>query len=64
MAKRESLEQVRTVCLLILTIIAVGCALYWLKPVMVPFVLALFATYALAPLIDLQIIKLRFPRPV
>ncbi|MCG8584458.1 MAG: AI-2E family transporter [Pirellulales bacterium] len=64
MAARESLEQVRTVCLLILTIIAVGVALYWLKPVMVPFVLALFATYALAPLIDLQIVKLRFPRPV
>jgi AI-2 transport protein TqsA len=64
MAVRESLEQVRTVCLLILTIIAVGMALFWLKPVMVPFVLALFATYALAPLIDLQIIKLRFPRPI
>ena len=64
MAVRESLEQVRTVCLLILAIIAVGAALFWLKPVMVPFVLALFATYALAPLIDLQILKLRFPRPV
>lgn len=64
MAARESLEQVRTVCMLILTIIAVGVALFWLKPVMVPFVLALFATYALAPLIDLQILKLRFPRPL
>jgi AI-2 transport protein TqsA len=64
MAPRESLEQVRTVCMLILALIAVGAALYWLKPVMVPFVLALFATYALAPLIDLQIRKLRFLRPV
>ena len=64
MATKESYEHVRTVCLVILAIIAVGVALYWLKPVMVPFVLALFATYALAPLIDLQIVKLRFPRPI
>jgi AI-2 transport protein TqsA len=64
MAVRESLEQVRTVCMVTLTLIAVGVALFWLKPVMVPFVLALFATYALSPLIDLQIVKLRFPRPV
>ena len=64
MAVRESLEQVRTVCMVLLTLIAVGSALLWLKPVMVPFVLALFATYALSPLIDLQIVKLRFPRPL
>jgi AI-2 transport protein TqsA len=53
---------VQTVCLLVLTFIASAVALYLLKPVLVPFVLALFFTYCLQPVIDLQIRYLRAPR--
>jgi AI-2 transport protein TqsA len=54
--------RVQTVCLLILTLIALGVALALLRPVLVPFVLALFFAQCLAPLIDFQIHRMRFPR--
>jgi AI-2 transport protein TqsA len=57
-------RQVQTTCLVILTIIAVGIALHLLKAVLVPFFLALFFTYCLTPLIDLQVKYLRLPRLV
>ncbi len=53
-----------TICLLILTVFASGGVLYVLRAVLVPFVLALFITMGLTPLIDLQIRRLRFPGPV
>ena len=37
-------------------------ALFWLRPVMIPFILALFFTLILNPLIDIQMKKLKFPR--
>ena len=49
-------------CLLILTLIAIGVTLALLRQVLVPFVLALFFTQCLSPLIGLQIKHLRFPR--
>ena len=45
-------EQVRTVALVVLAVIATGAALHWLSPVLVPFALALFLSIALAPMID------------
>jgi AI-2 transport protein TqsA len=57
-------RRVETVCLLILTFIAVGVALYLLKPVLVPFVLAVFFTYCLTPLIDVQARYLHVPAGV
>lgn len=54
--------QTQTVCLLILATIAVTGAMYWLAPVLIPFVLAIFFTYCLAPLIELQTRRLKFPR--
>src|SRR5262245_23474420 len=62
--RRRADSKVQTVCLLILTFIASAVALYLLKPVLVPFVLALFFTYCLAPLIDLQVRHFRAPRGV
>ena len=41
-------QRVQTTCLVILTVLAVGGALYWLRPVMIPFVLAVFLAYVLA----------------
>ncbi len=57
-------RRVQTVCLLILTTVAIGAALYLLRPVLIPFVLAVFLVYCLAPVIDLQVNKWRVPRPV
>lgn len=54
----------QTICLLILTFIASAVALYLLRPVLVPFVLALFFTYCLTPLIDFQVKRLGAPRGV
>ena len=49
-------EQVQTICLLIISAICLGGALYWLRTVMVPFVLALFCVFGLSLITD----KLRF----
>src|SRR5262245_20642542 len=56
--------QVQTVCLLILTAVAVGVAMSLLQPVLVPFFLALFLTYCLTPVIDLLHRRLGLPRPL
>ena len=61
-AEREA--RIQTVSLLVLATIAAATALYWLAPVMIPFVLALFLAMGLAPLIDLQIRYLKSPRPL
>jgi AI-2 transport protein TqsA len=55
-------RQVRTVCLLILAVVALGAALHYLKPVLVPFLLAVFFTHCLTPVIDFQVRYLRVPR--
>ncbi|MCK5125760.1 MAG: AI-2E family transporter [candidate division Zixibacteria bacterium] len=55
-------QRTQTVCLIILSVIASGAALFWLKPVIIPFVLAIFFTLCLTPFIDLQIRYLKFPR--
>lgn len=62
LAQRE--QRLQTICLMVLSTIAVAAALYWLRSVMVPFVLALLFSYALNPLVELQIRFLRAPRAV
>jgi AI-2 transport protein TqsA len=57
-------QRLQTVCLLILSVIAIAIALVWLRPVMIPFVLASVFAIGLSPLIDLQTRYLRFPRPL
>ena len=54
-------RSVQTFCLMVLTLIASGFALYALKPVLLPFVLAVFFTYCLTPVIDLQVRHLKLP---
>ena len=62
-ASPEATERrVQTICLLTLSFIAVAGALYWLRPVMIPFILAILLSYAIGPLIDLLVLKARFPR--
>lgn len=62
MSDDSTLQKTQTVCLIIIAIVASGAALYWLKPVIVPFVLAIFFTLCLTPIIDLQVKFAKFPR--
>ncbi len=61
---RPSDRRVQTVCLLILTLIAIGVALALLRPVLVPFVLALFFAQCLTPIIDFLEQRFRVPHMV
>lgn len=49
------------ICIWIVTVIAVGFALYFLKPVLMPFMLSLFFIFFLLPWIDFQVTYLRMP---
>lgn len=50
--------------LMILALVAASAALYFTKDVMVPFVLAIFITSLVAPVVDYQVVKLRIPQAV
>ena len=56
-------RRIQTVCLLLLTIVVVAAALFWLRSVIVPFVFAVLIAFGLSPLINLQVRHLRFPGP-
>ena len=56
--------RIQTVCLLIICAVAIGVALFLLRTVMIPFVLAIFSALGLSPLIALQRRYLRLPNAV
>src|SRR5262245_36724559 len=62
--RRRSLAefQVQTVCLIIMTAFAIGMGLYFLRPILVPLMLAVFVAFVLTPILDLQMRFLRIPR--
>lgn len=61
----QSAEQrIQTVCLLVLSAVAIGGTLMLLRSVLVPFVLALFLSTALVPLLDYLHRRFRLPRGV
>jgi AI-2 transport protein TqsA len=66
MSSPLSAEQSRltTVSLVILAAAAITAALAYTRAVMVPFVLAIFLAYLLAPLVELLQNRLRVPRPL
>lgn len=55
-------SHIQVICLVVLAILALGGALYWLRPVMVPFVLALMLTYVLRPPMAWMMRRLNAPR--
>ena len=55
-------QRIQTVSLAVLATIASGAALYWLHPVLIPLVLAVFFSYCLAPIIEFQMRYLHIPR--
>lgn len=56
--------RIQTACLLIICSVAIGVALFMLRAVMIPFVLAIFSALGLSPLITFQRRYLRLPRPI
>jgi len=64
MATVSSEQRVQSACLIVLAAAAVTAGLYWFRSALVPFVLALFLSTAAAPLIDLQVRRLRVPHVV
>jgi AI-2 transport protein TqsA len=61
--KSEHYEQrIQTICMLILTALAISAALYAFSSVLIPFVMAIFLTLCLIPAIDVQMKWLRIPR--
>ncbi len=55
-------QRVQTVCLLVLATISGAAALYWLRPALLPFVLALFVAFGLQPVVEIQVRRLHLPR--
>ena len=57
-------NQFIAISLLIIAIVAVAFALYFTRPIMIPFVLALFVRLLIDPIIDFQVRNLRVHRSV
>jgi len=55
-------QRIQTVCLLIISAVAIATGLYWMRPVMIPFIIAVFISLTLTPLIVLMIRYLKVPR--
>ncbi len=49
---KESQSRVQTVCLLVLVAVAITYMVYWLRPVLVPFVVAVFVVSGISPVLD------------
>lgn len=59
---QPSEERIRTIGVMVIAAVATAAALYWLRPVLIPLVLALLLSYMLSPLVELLIRRLRLPR--
>ena len=55
-------NQLITTSLVIIAIVAVAVALYYTRPIMIPFILALFVRILIDPIIDFQTQSLRIHR--
>ena len=59
---RKDYSLVMTVSMMVLATVAIAVALQYTRQVMVPFVLAIFISYLVAPLVDFLRVKLRIPK--
>jgi len=64
MPTEDSFRRIHTTCLLILTFIASGVALYLLRSMLIPFVLAGFFVILLSPVISWQMRHLKLPSSI
>lgn len=60
----DNRTNIQTVCVMVLTGIAVSAGLFWLRDIMIPFVLAVFCSLTVQPLVDVLKRKCRVPRIV
>lgn len=61
--KRPTSEfRIQTFCLLVIAAVAMTGGLYWFRGVMIPFVLAVFLSFIIMPIVQLQQDHLHFPR--
>lgn len=54
--------RIQTICLMVLTAVAISAGLYFLKQVMIPFVLAAFLTLTISPVVRFFQTRCRMPR--
>ncbi|MHC4647027.1 MAG: hypothetical protein ACYTBJ_16140, partial [Planctomycetota bacterium] len=50
--------------LIVLAAVALGLVFHYTATVMIPFVLAIFVVVLVSPILDFQVIRLRFPRSI
>ena len=58
----DAMQKTQTICLLILTTIAVGMSLAYLKTVLLPFVIAVFIVIGCRPILQFLESRLKFPK--
>ncbi|MFG0336111.1 MAG: AI-2E family transporter [Maioricimonas sp. JB049] len=52
MNSEESRQKIRTVCLMVVTAAIIGYSIYWLRPVLLPFVVAIFVVSGVTPILQ------------
>ncbi|HUW19221.1 MAG TPA: AI-2E family transporter [Sedimentisphaerales bacterium] len=62
--RRDESTWLITGSLVVLAAAAVAAALLYTRAVMIPFVLAVFTVSLVSPILDFQVIRLKFPRPL
>ncbi|MFQ5790104.1 MAG: AI-2E family transporter [Acidobacteriota bacterium] len=60
----EEQSRLRTASLIVLAAVAIAVALVYTRVVMVPFVLAIFISYLVSPIVDAMQLRLRMPRGI
>ena len=60
---RSDYSLLTTGSMMVLAAVAIAGALYFTRRVMVPFVLAIFISYLVSPLVDFLRVQCRIPRP-
>ena len=61
---RTDYSLLTTVSMMVLAAVAIAGALHFTRQVMVPFVLAIFISYLVSPMVDFLRVQCRIPRPV
>ena len=62
--QRDEYTWLMTGSLVVLAAVALAWVLRYTRTVMIPFVLAVFVVSLVSPILDFQVIRLRFPRPI
>lgn len=60
-ASREA-DWIRTAALCVIAAVAMGVALIYTRAILVPFVMAIFIVTLVSPLLDFQVLRLKWPR--